>query len=111
MVTQVENGVLHEFTWRPEDFGLTTTSLDGLRVDGPAASATIIRGVLEGQTGPARDIVVMNAGAGLIAAGAAVQPHNAASQAAVAIDGGAARRLLDELIKHSHAATNAGGPT
>ena len=92
-----------EFTWRPEDFGLDRSSLDSLSIDGPQASAAIIRGVLAGQRGPARDIVVLNAAAGLIAAGKSTDPKNAAGLAAAAIDSGTVQALLARLAEMSHA--------
>jgi anthranilate phosphoribosyltransferase len=94
---------LREFTWQPEDFGLQHSSLNSLSVDGPQASATIIRGVLAGQLGPARDIVILNAAAGLIAAGRSTDPKSAASIAARAIENGAAETLLNRLAEKSHA--------
>ena len=94
-----------EFTWQPEDFGIApTTSLDSLEVDGPAASAAIIRKILVGEHGPARDIVVLNAAAGLIAAAKTNDPKAAAAQAADAIDSEGAQVLLRRLAERSHAA-------
>jgi anthranilate phosphoribosyltransferase len=95
---------LRECTWHPEDFGLTRQPLVGLSVDGPAASAAIIRNILAGQPGPARDIVVLNAAAGLIAAGKALDPKTAAALAIEAIDSGAANRLLVRLVERSNQA-------
>jgi anthranilate phosphoribosyltransferase len=93
---------MREFTWTPEDFGIGR--LNALRVDGPAASAAIIRNVLAGNRGPARDIVVLNAGAALLVAGKASHPKIAAQTAAQAIDNGAAASLLAQLAELSHAA-------
>jgi anthranilate phosphoribosyltransferase len=103
-VTEVAAVGTREFTWRPEDFGLDRSSLESLSVDGPQASAAIIRGVLAGQRGPARDIVVLNAAAGLDAAGRGTDPKSAASVAAQAIDSGAANSLLRRLAERSHGA-------
>jgi anthranilate phosphoribosyltransferase len=102
-VTDVTANGTREFTWRPEDFGIEPNSLDSLSVDGPPASAAIIRGVLRGERGPARDIVVINAAAGLIASDHAPDPKSAAQLAAEAIDGGAAESLLRRLAEKSHA--------
>jgi anthranilate phosphoribosyltransferase len=101
-VTEVTNGATSEFTWQPEDFGLARQPLAGLSVDGPAASAAIIRNILAGQPGPARDIVVLNAAAGLIATGKASDPKTAAAHAIEAIDSGAANRLLARLVERSN---------
>jgi anthranilate phosphoribosyltransferase len=101
-VTEVAGGRMREFMWRPEDFGIARHSLDSLLIDSPAASAVVIRKVLGRETGPARDIVILNAAAGLLAAGRTTEPKSAASCAAEAIDSGAAERLLSRLAERSH---------
>jgi anthranilate phosphoribosyltransferase len=104
-VTEVTAAETREFTWQPGDFGLEPSSLDSLSVDGPQASAAVIRGVLAGEGGPARDIAILNAAAGLIAAGLTTDPKSAATVAAAAIDSGAAETLLKRLAEASHATT------
>lgn len=101
-VTEVCDGRLREFTWRPADFQLERSPLDDLRVSGPEESAALIRGVLEGGRGPARDIVVANAAAALLTAGKAEAPADAAQLAAEAIDSAAARDLLAQLIERTN---------
>jgi anthranilate phosphoribosyltransferase len=101
--TEVTHGGLREFTWQPEEFGIQRASLDTLAISGPAASAAIIRRILDGELGPARDIVVLNAAAGLIAAGRTNEPRAAAEAAAAAIDRGTAKTLLDRLVARSNA--------
>lgn len=96
-------GRIREFVWQPEDFGIHRASLDALSVDGPAASAAIIRDILAGRQGSARDLVVLNASAALIVAGRADQPETAAEMAAAAIDRGDAQMLLQRLAARSHA--------
>jgi anthranilate phosphoribosyltransferase len=91
-----------DFTWRPEGFGIQQQPLTDLSVDGPAASAALIRQILAGNPGPARDIVILNAAAGLLTASKAPDPKTAATQAAEAIDSGAARTLLASLAERSH---------
>jgi anthranilate phosphoribosyltransferase len=70
-----------------------------LEIDSPAASAQNIREVFAGRPGPARDIVVANAAAGLWVGGAANTLAEGATQAAAAIDSGAAQKTLDRLIQ------------
>jgi anthranilate phosphoribosyltransferase len=94
---------LREFTWRPQDFGIDRQPLTGLTIDSPAASAALIRRILAGQPGPARDIVLLNAAAALIAVERANDPKSAAQRAAAAIDSGAAQTLLAHLAERSHA--------
>ena len=91
-----------ETTWRPEDFGLEPCPLDSLRVDGPEASAARIRAVLEGQPGPARDIVVMNAAAAIAAFEGHERFREAAAKASAALDRGQALQVLRNLADWSH---------
>jgi anthranilate phosphoribosyltransferase len=92
-----------ELVWQPEDFGIQRTTTQSLTVDGPAQSASIIREILDGERGPARDIVILNAAAGLLAAGKTTHAREAANIAAQAIDTGAAKALLENLVAKSHA--------
>src|SRR5262249_7674035 len=94
---------VNEFTWQPQDFGINRANLEKLHVDGPAASAAIIRRLLAGERGPARDIVLLNAAASLIVANKRSDPKTATEIAANAIDSGAAEQLLNKLIQKSHA--------
>ena len=89
------------FHWQPEDFGIDTQALDALAVEGPTDSAAMIRGVLAGEQGPAREIVLLNAGAALWLAGRVPVPQAGAAMAAAAIDSGAARELLAKLAERS----------
>jgi anthranilate phosphoribosyltransferase len=92
----------NEFKWRPEDFGIPSSGIDMLRVDGPAASAAIVQNVLAGERGPARDLVVLNASAALIVAGKTSDPKTAAEVAGNAIDSGTANDFLRRLVEKSH---------
>jgi anthranilate phosphoribosyltransferase len=102
-VSQVEGTAIHEFRWTPADFGLDQAPLETLQVSGPEESAAVIRDVFASKPGPPRDIVVLNAAAGLLAAERAATPQAAAEMAARAIDQGAAARLLTALARRSHA--------
>ena len=86
------------------DFGLACAPLDALVVDGPQQSAEMIRRVLRGEPGTARDIVLANAAAALWTAGRAESPQAGVQLAAEAIDGGAATRLLARLIEQTRIA-------
>lgn len=99
--TNVDRGEESQRDFTPEDFGLERSPLDELRVTNPAESAAIIRDVLAGEPGPARDIVILNAAAGLITFDDAASPTDAASRAAEAIDSGVAGDLLQRLAKIS----------
>jgi anthranilate phosphoribosyltransferase len=100
-VTEAAGQVRH-FQWTPADFGLGTIELRAIQVADPEQSASTIRGVLGGQEGPARDIVLANAAAALWTAGAASSPAAGVAQAAEAVDTSAASDLLVRLAARSH---------
>jgi anthranilate phosphoribosyltransferase len=102
-VTEVNAGREREFDFHPQQFGLPAAPLNSLKVAGPAESAAKVRAVLAGERGPARDIVVLNAAAGLMAFDAALNANDAAGRAATAIDSGDAASLLRRLAELSHA--------
>jgi anthranilate phosphoribosyltransferase len=92
-----------EFSWSPADFGLRESSLASIRVEGPQASAAMVRDVLAGKTGVARDIVVINAAAALWTVGQSDSPRDCAALAADAIDSGRAANVLSELVALTNA--------
>ena len=100
--SEVSSQGVREFKWQPEDFGIARRSLAGLAIDAPAASAVVVRKVLAREPGPARDIVILNAAAGIVVAGRASEPQAAAALATEAIDSGAAEQLLSRLAALSH---------
>ncbi|MGC8542170.1 MAG: anthranilate phosphoribosyltransferase [Phycisphaerae bacterium] len=91
------------FTLVPEDVGLKTQSSESFRVDSPAASAQIVREVLAGKKGAARDIILLNAGAALWVGQKARSVREGIKKAATAIDKGAGAHTLNELIRLSNA--------
>jgi anthranilate phosphoribosyltransferase len=101
-VTQVGHGLPRELIWQPEDFGIPRTSLDPIRIHSAAESAAMIRSLLAGERGPARDIVILNAAAALLVAQSATEPTTAARRAAEAIDSGEAREILARLAQLTH---------
>lgn len=100
---QVSAGGVQWFQWEPADFGVPAQAMDDLVVEGPEHSAEVIRGVLGGQRGPTRDVVVLNAAAALWVAGRAGSLAACARLAAEAIDSGAARELLARLAERTSA--------
>jgi anthranilate phosphoribosyltransferase len=98
-VFQVENGNVVKNRWLPSDFGLPTSSLEELEGGDCETNAALIRGVLEGELGARRDIVVANAAAALLVAQQANDLKSAAALAAESIDNGAARRKLEQLVE------------
>jgi anthranilate phosphoribosyltransferase len=103
MVGELKDGVIHEYEIHPEDFGLQMVSTRALQVETPEASRAMLLGVLDGQPGPARDIVLLNAGAALYAADVASSIADGIAQARQALDSGAAKAKLDQLVTVAHA--------
>jgi anthranilate phosphoribosyltransferase len=101
-VTIADNGTLSEAIWSPNEFGVAEASLDTLLIDTADESAAVIRRVLGGEEGPARDIVVSNAAAALWAARKSSDLKDCARQAAEAINSGAARGLLTKLVEQTN---------
>jgi anthranilate phosphoribosyltransferase len=97
-VTTLRRDALRDFTVNPLELGLSVGTLDDLAVTTPEASAEKIRAILTGQTGPARDIVLLNAAAALIVAELAGDLAEGIAKAAESIDSGAATACLDNLI-------------
>ncbi len=99
-VYEVWTGRVEEHLWMPADFGVPTATLDVLAGGDPARNAQIAREVLGGVRGPHRDIVLVNAAAGLVAAGLSTDLHLAMTTAAHSIDSGAAAHRLTQLQKN-----------
>lgn len=100
--TLVEGSTTSELRWSPGDFGIETAPLDTLQVADPEGSAAVIHKVLDGDAGPAKDIVVLNAAAALWTAGCDTELVSCQQRATEAIDSGAARGLLSKLGRMSH---------
>ena len=97
-VAQLKNGTVTEFTISPEDIGLPTATLDVLRGGDGAHNALYLRALLDGETGPYRDIVLFNAAAALVAGGHEQNLQDAAKRASTSIDDGHGRAALDKLV-------------
>ena len=97
MVAEVRDGAIRRFTVTPDEFGVARAPLESIRGGTAAENAAIIRRVLEGKPGPARDIVVVNAAAALVAAGIAANFREAAGLASFVISSGAASEKLASL--------------
>jgi len=100
-VAELKDGKILEYTLAPENFGIPRADLASLRVEGVAESARVLQDVLAGTLGPAADIVALNAGAAVYAAGivGSLQDGVAAAQRVIASGGAAAR--LEALVRAS----------
>ncbi|MGA2266084.1 MAG: anthranilate phosphoribosyltransferase [Phycisphaerae bacterium] len=97
-VSHLIAGKITTRTYQPRDFGLAKAKLADLLVKSPQESAEVIRKILAGQKGPARDIVVLNAAAAIVVADRAKSIKAAIPIAEQSIDSHAAAKALDTLI-------------
>ncbi len=98
-VVEVDGAEMKTYTVRPEDCGLSTVAdHDAVAGGSPADNAATARAIFGGETGPRRDIAVLNAGAAIYAAGRADDIAAGVEAAQAAIDDGSVSRTLDELI-------------
>ena len=97
LVVDLNDGKVTEYRVEATDLGLAAATPDELRGGDPAANARILSGVLAGEPGPRRDIVVLNAAAGLLVAGIAGNLADGVEAAAAAIDDGRAAQKLTEV--------------
>ena len=106
-VTQVaalENGAIRTFELTPDDFGLETAMLADLKGGDGAHNAEALKGVLEGDATPYRDIALANAAASLVIAGRAADLREGMDLARQSLTSGAAKATLERLIRVSNAA-------
>ncbi|MDH5479873.1 MAG: anthranilate phosphoribosyltransferase [Nitrosomonas sp.] len=100
-IGELKQGEVVEYTVRPEDFGLQTASIDTIQVTDSERAKAMLLSVLENQAGPARDIVMMNAGAAIYAAGVTDTLAQGVKKAQQAIESGAALEKRNELVEFS----------
>ncbi len=97
-IAELKNGQIETYTIKPEDFGMARSEIGQLTVKNANDSLDLIKAIFDGKTGPARDIVVLNAGAAIYAADIADTFEQGVDLAAAAIDSGAATQKLNALI-------------
>jgi anthranilate phosphoribosyltransferase len=102
-VAELKHGEISVYTIKPEDFGLPRAALTALKVDDAAQSLAMIRRVLANEPGPARDIVLLNAGAAIYAAGLVASLAEGVTRASEVLANGRARETLDRLVRVSNA--------
>ena len=96
-----EGKVIHSL-FDPADYGIPRTSLDALRGGSLEDNVRLAKEVLDGDEGPCRDVVVVNAAAGIIAADLATEFSQAIEQAQDSIGSGRARATLQRLVDVSN---------
>ena len=97
-IAELKDGAIRRYSIHPEEFGMRRAPISKLTVATAQESLSIIRGVLEDSPGPARDIVQLNAGAAVYAAGLANSLAEGIGKAGEAISSGEARNRLDKLV-------------
>ena len=100
-VAELKNGEVTEYVLNPQQFSMGLHQAESIRVQNAEESKAMILAVLDGQFGPARDIVLLNAGAAIYVAGVAESLQDGITKAVHTIDNGSAKEKLAELIQAS----------
>jgi anthranilate phosphoribosyltransferase len=103
MVGEYKDGGIREYEIHPEDFGLTMASSRALKVETPEQSKLLMRAVLENDPGPARDIVILNAGVALYAADVVGTMADGVAAAREALASGKALAKLHQFVARTQA--------
>ena len=99
MIAELVNGEIKLYTISPEQFEIKRNDLSTLAVQSVSDSLNTMLSVLDNKTGPAMDIVLLNAGAAIYTAGTANSLKDGIDHARQAIENGSARNKLDQLVK------------
>ena len=98
LVAELREGRIEEYEILPGEFGIAMADLRSIRVDSPEQSRAMLVDVLDNRDGPARDIVVLNAGAALYAAEVAGSIADGIAKARIAIESGSAKAKLLQYV-------------
>lgn len=101
-VVELKDGTIRSYKLKPEDFGIARAALSDIKVDGPDESLAVIRSIFNNTSGPAMDIVLLNAGATIYVSGIAPTLADGIDAARRAIDKGAARDRFEQFISVSN---------
>ena len=96
-VVELKDGEITRYTVEPEAFDLQRVAIDYIKADGPEQSVAMIRGLLGGEAGPARDIVALNAGAAIYVSGLAGSLADGVKKAQQVLDNGDGLARLEKL--------------
>jgi len=96
-VAELKDGEITSYTIEPEAFDLQRVAIDHIKADGPDQSVAMIRGLLGGEAGPARDIVALNAGAAIYVSGLAGSLADGVKKAQQVLDSGDGLAHLEKL--------------
>jgi anthranilate phosphoribosyltransferase len=98
LVAELRDNRVEEYEILPGEFGLAMADLQAIRVETPEQSKAMLISALEDHPGPARDIVLLNAGAALYAAGVAGSIGEGVERARAVVSNGGARAKLDQYV-------------
>ena len=101
-IGELKNGEVSEYTIRPEDFGMKVSAIETIQVENSDQSKALLQSVLDNQPGPALDIVLLNAGAAIYVSGVADTLQEGVEVARVAVESGAAKEKLRQLVEITH---------
>jgi anthranilate phosphoribosyltransferase len=102
LVGELKDGEITEYSIHPREFGVEAGSIEALKVWDVTQAKDMLLSVLDGLPGPARDIVLLNAGAAIYVADCAATLGEGIEKARAAIDSGAARDKLRQLVDFSN---------
>jgi anthranilate phosphoribosyltransferase len=97
-VSHLKGGEVKTFEMIPEEYGFKRAEPEAIRGGDARENAGIVKDILDGQKGPRRDMVLLNAGAAFVATGLEKDLHGGIKRGEASIDSGAARRKLEALI-------------
>lgn len=104
-VAELKNGRINEYVLNPRQFSLDLHEVKSIRVQDAAQSAVMVKSVLAGEKIPARDIVLLNAGAAIYISGLVDNMQQGIEHAAQILDNGAAQAKLEQLLNLSQQLT------
>jgi len=101
-IGELKHGEVSEYTIRPEDFGMKVSAIETIQVQNSDQSKALLQSVLDNQPGPALDIVLLNAGAAIYVSGVADTLKQGVIRARAAVESGAAKEKLRQLVEITH---------
>jgi anthranilate phosphoribosyltransferase len=104
-VFELKDSQVTEYELDPQDLGISRSRPEDLRGGTPPENAALLRQVLDGESGPRRDVVLLNAASAVLAAGRADGWPQAMTVAGESLDSGRARQVLDRLVETSKSST------
>tara|TARA_B100000959_G_scaffold61940_1_gene65224 strand:+ start:1827 stop:2822 length:996 start_codon:yes stop_codon:yes gene_type:complete len=99
-ISQMRNGgIVNTFEFDATDLGISQVTLFDLQGGKPEENAEIIKAIIKGETGPKRDIVLLNAAAGIVVGGKAQTLEEGLKLASESVNSGAALHVLNQLAQ------------